>query len=54
MGKKVKKALNVATFGLIVTGTDALIRGGVFWVGIGEVALGFVAAVFLVPVFWPF
>jgi DHA2 family multidrug resistance protein-like MFS transporter len=40
--------LNVATFGLIIIGADTLIRGGGYWIGGGELAMGFLAAAFLV------
>ncbi len=44
----VSALLNVATFGLIVTGVDVLIRDGSVWLGVGELVLGFLAAAFLV------
>ena len=43
----VSALLNVATFGLIVTGVDVLIRGGLVWLGVSELVLGFLAAGFL-------
>jgi len=43
----VSALLNVATFGLIVTGVDVLIRGGLVWLGVSELVLGVLAAGFL-------
>jgi MFS transporter, DHA2 family, multidrug resistance protein len=40
--------LNVATFGLIIIGADMLTRGGVYWIGWGELVAGFFAAALLV------
>ncbi len=40
--------LNVATFGLTIIGADTLTRGGDYWIGGGELTMGFLAAVLLV------
>ncbi|HWY61390.1 MAG TPA: MFS transporter [Rhizomicrobium sp.] len=44
----VSTMLNVATFGLVIIGADMLTRGGVTWIGWGELAIGFFAAALLV------
>jgi MFS transporter, DHA2 family, multidrug resistance protein len=44
----VSTLLNVATFGLIIVGADMLTRGGTYWSGGGELAIGFLAAILLI------
>jgi MFS transporter, DHA2 family, multidrug resistance protein len=40
--------LNVAAFGFIIVGADTLTRGGAYWIGGGELMMGFLAAALLV------
>ncbi len=44
----VSTLLNVAAFGLVIIGADTLTRGGVNWIGGGELTSGFLAAALLV------